>query len=261
MKYIHRACTQLTPIQFDAMVEASKSDAPSIKYFCDLCIKPVTDILCNFQKFKKVQQELNKIKEEIDDKIENLENRVGKIDNLENRMRKVEDKITKGIGQVDVESPSFRDILKKDIQTTVNKKIEQKLDKFQEKEEKELIEEKKNNLVLFNVPESLSENLETRMRHDRTMFLTLYDVQEEDFNDEEVKVMYRIGGKEAKKPRPMLVKFLENEPKLKYLKQSGDLALTVDEKKSKSMRLMTEHRIKEKDEGTITKSERQKRQW
>ena len=153
--------------------------------------------------------------------------------NLENRMNKMEQKISQGIGNVDIESPSFRDILKKDIQSTVNKKIEQKLDKFQEKEEKDLIEEKKNNLVLFNVPESLSENQETRMRHDREMFLTLYDIQEEEFKDEEVKVMYRIGGKDAKKPRPMLVKFIENQPKLKYLKLSGDLALNVDEEEIK----------------------------
>ena len=84
-------------------------------------------------------------------------------------------------------------------------------------------------MVLYNVPESLSEERVDRMKENKEMFHTLYDVKEEEFNDKDIKVMHRVGGKDALKPRPMIVKFKDNKTKTTYLKQSRDLALTVDD--------------------------------
>ena len=215
--WYHRACVQLSDVQFTGLVEAAKQGDKSMQYFCALCKDTVNDVLTNIQRFKKMQNELNSIRNEIN----------GRFENLETQMKSIEEKISKGTTVTDIKSPSFREILKKDIQKSVKEKVKEELE---DKREAELIEEKKNNIVLFNVPESLSEDCESRMRHDRDMFLTLYNIEENDFADETVKVMHRVGSKEAKKPRPMVVKFINNEDKAKYLKDSGDLALSVDGK-------------------------------
>ena len=162
-----------------------------------------------------------------------------KLRKTETRMKKVEEQMSKGIQQVDFQSPSFRDILQK----SVSEKIGPKLDKLENQEEKQLIEQKKNNMVLFNVPESLSKDKVARMTHDRKMFLTIYDVNEEEFDDKCINVIHRIGNSEAQKPRPMIIKFAKQETKDKYLQLSGDLALTVDEEEE-STRLQTGPQLK-----------------
>ena len=217
LKWLHRDCTNLSKLQFDAIVEAAQEGKKSIQYYCELCETPVSDVLSNIQKFKKMQIELENIKTEIS----------GRFDKLESRMTKMEEKVSKGI-TADIKSPSFRDILKKDIQTTVSQNLNEKLSRFKQQEEKDIIEEKKNNIVLFNVPESTSDDIKTRMKHDRRMFLLTYEIEEENFNDKTVKQMHRVGKKQSEKARPMVIKFTENETKMEYLKKSGDLAIAVN---------------------------------
>ena len=106
--------------------------------------------------------------------------------------------------------------------------MEQKLEKFQDEEEKQLIEQKKSNLIFFDIPELDSENLEERIAHDREAFFTLYDIEEDNYDEETVQNMYRVGAKKEGKTRPMIVKFLDEETKMKYLKESRDLALEIN---------------------------------
>ena len=148
---------------------------------------------------------------------------------VEEKIQKIGEKVSKGITPADITSPSFREILKKDIQSSVDKKIEENIDMLQDKKELEVTESKKDNIVLFNVPESGSEKIEDRMRHDRQMFLMLYDITKEDFDDKSVKLIHRVGKKSKENTRPMLIKFTKNETKTKYMKASGDLALNVEE--------------------------------
>ena len=60
------------------------------------------------------------------------------------------------------------------------------------------------------------------------MFFTLYDIEEGSFQEKTIQNMFRIGKKEEEKIRPLVVKFLDEETKTKYLKESRDPALEVD---------------------------------
>ena len=235
--WLHQPCTDLNQVEFDGMVENKKKKSKSMNWSCPLCVTDVNEVFANIAKFKKMQLELNKIQADINSKIESFEKRVAQCQvsckenaKLETRVKKLEGilpGLTDGATAENI-PPSFRDILNKEIQSTVTKKIEVKLDKIQDAEEKQLIEEKKNNLVLFNMPELQSKDPENRLRHDREKFLELFKIQEEDFDDECIESMYRVGKHEAEKSRPTIVKFSNTETKMKYLNESRDVTLQID---------------------------------
>ena len=60
------------------------------------------------------------------------------------------------------------------------------------------------------------------------MFFTLYDIEEGSFQEKTIQNMFRIGKKEEEKIRPLVVKFLDEETKTKYLKESRDPAFEED---------------------------------
>ena len=243
-EYYHRACSGLNDIEFDGIVECSKKNSTAIRYTCRLCDTDVKNILDNVQKFKKMQKELEKIQAETNNKIEAIEKRVincekaaEKNASLETRVKKLEEILpclSEGAtGQTNEIPPSFRDIMKKDIQKSVSKKIEEKLDKFQDIEERQLIEEKKNNVIMFNVPELASVIPEDRLRHDRSKFIEIFKIREENFDDETIESMYRVGKRDSEKVRPILIKFCDEETKMKYLKESRDLKIKVGDEEER----------------------------
>ena len=131
LDYLHRECSGLSKLAFDAMVETAQAttNKKNLKYCCNVCDSTVTELLSNFQKFKKMQNELNKIQKETDDKIKSFERRIQKCETtsvehaaLAKRVEKLEEtvpKIAEGAVGPDLESPTFKDMLTKGIQKTV----------------------------------------------------------------------------------------------------------------------------------------------
>ena len=156
-----------------------------------------------------MQLELNRIQKETSDKIKTFEGRISRCETvnaeqaaLAERLKKIEEtlpKIVEGATAPDLESPTFKQMLTEGIQKTVNKKISEKLVNYQDEDEKKLMEEKNNNLVLFNVPEPKATKTENRIKEDREMFFTLYDIEEGSFREETIQNMFRIGKRRKKK--------------------------------------------------------------
>ena len=220
-EYLHRKCTKLSNVQFEAVVEASQNEVKtgkkSLIWCCQVCDGTMTDILSSFQKYKKMEQTLKKIQEdsrlelknmrdEMDEKLEVFVARLAKCESIEKKSLTLADRV---------------------------KKTEQKLNNTvpaKESEEQRDIERRKNNLILFGIPEPVSKNLEDKLEEE---FLHINDIYKETVNlsRSNIKDMFRLGKKNTesvKKPRPLLVKFHDEESKLQILKVSGDLSLKVD---------------------------------
>ena len=56
--YLHRKCSKLSDLQFDAIIESlnieKKTGKRSLIWCCELCDGTVTDVLSNLQKYKKI---------------------------------------------------------------------------------------------------------------------------------------------------------------------------------------------------------------
>lgn len=90
----------------------------------------------------------------------------------------------------------------------------------QEREEDEEKERKKNNLLVFNIEESVSKNINERIEHDKMIIKELSSKL--DMENIEVK-SNRIGKHVEGKQRPILLKFNQTDEKIKYLKNAYKL--------------------------------------
>ena len=205
--WLHRKCCGLNDVQFDAMVETSKQqDAKkknSLMFFCTLCDGTVTDILSNIQKYKKMDIELKKVRNEIDTKIEAFNTRLTKCETSQNqtvtlaeRVKKTEQKLTKATPVADIE------------------------------EERE-IERRKSNLILHGIPEPTSKDLEDKLEEEYAYICEAYQ-KTVNFERDHIKDMFRLGAKQEDKTRPLLIKFHDEDSKSEVLKASGDLKLKID---------------------------------
>ena len=169
----------------------------------------------------------------VDKRVTKCEAANEQIASLDERVKKLEEivpKLTEG-ATADLESPTFRNILAKGIKEqvkNVNKTFEKKLESYQDEREKKLIEEKKSNIIYFDIPELKSSEIEERISHDRQAFFTLYDIEENGFDEESIQNMYRVGPTKENKTRPLIVRFKDEETKTTYLRKSRDLALCVN---------------------------------
>ena len=190
----HRKCIDLTNDECD-LIASKKS---KLKWFCYLCDPHVTDILSNMEKFKKMNNELNKIKNEMDEKMNNFEIRLNKMES-------------------DRENPN--------ITSVVKKVVSENFPNAENMEEKALIEKKKCNLIYFRIPESSNENIEDRMKYDFERFKEMYGEQNVDSHD--IMNIYRIGKRKPEHSRPLIIIFKDYETKNEYVKRSFGKELHV----------------------------------
>ena len=166
--------------------------------------------------------ELKKIRDEIDAKIESFNKRLTKCEASNEKSLKLNERVKKAEENIAKKSPTNPEMVKK---------IEEKFEQIDDQAEKDLIEKKKQNLIYFNIPESSSKNIEERLRHDRKMFMDIYKMDDQSFADSDVETAYRVGKKEEKKNRPMIVRFCDEDTKTHFLKESRDLSIKYEKKK------------------------------
>ena len=206
-KWLHRKCTDLNDLQFDAMVDTSKQQKQknSLKFFCELCDGTVTDILSNFQKYKKMENELKKVRVEIDSKIEEFNSRLMKCEASQNQTVTLAERVKK------------KSKLTKTTPTVEIRNLE---------EERE-IERRKCNLIIYGVPEPTSAELEDKLEEEYAYICEAYK-KTVSFERGHIKDMFRLGKKQQEKDRPLLIKFHDEDSKMEVLKASGDLKLKIN---------------------------------
>ena len=83
------------------------------------------------------------------------------------------------------------------------------------------IEKKKNNLVIFNVPETNDGSIEERKENEKEKMKKLPEVLE---TDTEICELRRIGKMQPNHPRPLMVKFIDFSSKMLMLRSAKKLA-------------------------------------
>ena len=173
-------------------------------WYCRLCDSSVTEILSNFEKFKKFNIEVKKMKDEMDKKYSEMAKRLEKMEkdktqtanNINQRIeQQIENLAAQNLNQVDLE-------------------------------EQKNIENRKTNLILFGVPESVEEELADRLESD---FLKVNDIlaQKTEITRNEIQDIFRIG-KKNDRHRPLLIKLCDEEAKTRVLRASKDLQVIVN---------------------------------
>ncbi len=207
-KWYHKDCAKLSDNQFKVL-EESKDD---IMWCCPLCKEDVKGIFTNYEKFKKMNHEIEQMKKTVDKEIKDFKTVMTKEMNiLQDRMKNF--KAPENV----VQRENVQEIVKevfKDKAKLMNANFS----------ESQNILERKNNLLFFKIPESDSDDYALRMEYDFSCVKTLYEnycVIE----PKNVKNLFRIGKKEDGKVRPLLVKFENSELKTNLLRNSKDLKL------------------------------------
>ena len=186
-KRFHQACTELSDDETKLL--NSKS---ILKWYCNICDPDVSDILANYQKFKKVSNEISKLKDENEKRWKEFERRLILCESNKNTG---------------------------DVQEAVQKELDRKIEV--EKEEEKLVESKKNNLIYFRLPESESDSTEERIKSDFQLLKSAHD--ENIIKPDQIKTIFRVGKKKDGEARPLVVRFKAYEDKQRVLKQTGDL--------------------------------------
>ena len=227
----HEVCSGLPNPEF-----AIVSKKSALRWFCRLCDSQVTDLLSNFEKFKKMNAELRNIKDEIDRKLNDFETRISSCEKAET-------------------SENITSTIKKVVQEVVQDPSNDM------KIEAELIEKKRRNLIFFKIPESNSDDIETRIKQDYEFLTQLFG--RPNIIPKDIVNIFRVG-KKSDRPRPLIVKFQDLNIKEKYCKlafgknlklrtnnESVEVAVTHDKTKKQreeSRRRYEQHRARNSDE-------------
>ena len=183
----HGNCSNLSETERKIMTTKT-----NLKWYCLMCDSNVKEILNNFEKFKKMSIEIEKNKKEIKDAISDFDK----------RLKACETKSTNTIAD--------------SVPMTNNNEI-------LTRQENDLIESKKSNLIYFNIPESDCENAADRMKEDFALVNATYDDLE--LRPTDVYTLFRVGKKMNDRPRPLILKFISVEKKKEVLSGSGKLKL------------------------------------
>ena len=151
------------------------------------------------EKFKKVNSELKTIKDGIENKLNQYEARLTKIEK-------------ERVG------PEFESMIASVVENKLPTAVQSKGD-----EETTLIDKKKNNLIYFRIPESDSEEIEQRIKHDFESIVNLY--APETVTPNEISNIFRVG-KKSDNARP-LVKFSDQIVKKKYVERTFGKKLSL----------------------------------
>ena len=184
----HPSCTQLNDPEYRAL-----SSSKNLKWFCVLCDEDVEHLLSNYEKFRKVSLEIEKIKSENEARLASMEKRLMMCEN-------------------------------KKTDVDVQKRIEDQIEKSsrEDVEEAALIKLKEQNLVYFGLPESASETTSERMKYDYKLLSEAYD---QNIELSKIGNIFRVGKKNDNNCRPLIVKYASVEIRNTFLKKSGDLKI------------------------------------
>ena len=225
-KWHHAKCVGITTETYKFLkaccAEASSDSSPTsnggVMWFCQDCMGPATQMIKNISAIQKRQEDIeeelkqatrrmNSMELEIKDNKKDTDSKINdnqkEIKDLEKEMSDMNVKLQ--MVQEDVsmnhENVKWSDIVNQAVDSKLEtvsaginmmeKSIEETRIKTQEIRDKE---DRRNNIILYNVPESQPGSYEEVMKHDNEYFLQMCEeVFGLDVAKEDVKKLYRIG--------------------------------------------------------------------
>lgn len=226
-KWFHIKCVNINKECYEALKVVSGSH-----WFCENCNIKVSDIIQSMIRTNEKLEQVIKKQYEYENTLakaevrqEMIENKLGEVAKEVNVIRQeminlalktdVEATVKKEIEEV--KTVSLADIMKEELEKSIGsmtseiQTVKCSLDKTKvEAEEQRDRESRRNNIILYKVPESKDARAEDRNNDDKAFCLRLFNkgmqvgISEEDFGR-----VFRLGkrGTDEAKPRPLLVQF------------------------------------------------------
>ena len=221
----HSACINIKPSVFKLISESAKS---GVRWHCHKCLEspapqPAVTLLKNFDDFKTsmkaglqavkldVESQLTKFKESILASQEAYQNTSSKVsDSIVSYASALKANISQQSKTVEVVNE-----LKQGVQELSNKaEIDKKT-----KSEAEIRNFKRNNIMLFRLPESTNASPEKAYEEDFINTMNVIDPDKKLQNTDVLK-LYRVGGKDSPRPRPVIIRFQSLEKRNEILKMN-----------------------------------------
>ncbi len=212
----HAKCQKVS----DAKYEALKEDDGDMFWFCLSCRRTTVNLI---QTTARIEERVTSLEVAIDQKAEKED-----VKELEDKVKKLEKSVSEKFARLeDEENVKTGQIVRK-IEEKIEGKIEQQLDREKTDNNKpsasvqEAVDEvkeqerRKSNVVLFNVPESSSADLDARRKYDvevveELMKEGILKTAEIKSDGRGIKMVTRLGKREENKVRPLKVTFTSPE--------------------------------------------------
>ena len=200
---------------------------PNLHWFCEVCNLGANKMLANLTKLnEKVDQfeiELKSNKTEV----KKVDERMDKADMEIKKLRDTVDNMNRSVQRDQV---SFRDIMKKEMEEEVKRNLDEQMGKVSNDlvtvqniitetrtsaiEERDK-EERRNNVIIYQVPESSGDSPADRVKDDTRVCLKFFDQLRIGLSDDDIFNVIRLGkhNPTATHPRPLLVKFADRTSK------------------------------------------------
>ena len=242
----------------DDMYDRLMSEAGhNLKWFCDQCEIAVTNRGCTtdcqsgkldqlIQVIEKLMVRYDDIEKslaakcdsgrmvKLEDRIQAIEDRLSRVEigfdhraqhldvTVEDRLQSLESKLAASSSVPD----NFNDHVVTDevlIKCAVQEEVKRKTE-----EDKDL-EARRNNVIIFRVPERTSDDVKQRKSSDETFVKDLMDcVFDMKLDDNDLTQMYRLGRWDENKPRPLLVTFRNYDQKEEIMSNLRNLKQPVE---------------------------------
>ncbi len=191
---------------------------------------------------------------------------IAKLEFIESKVEKVEEKLEEWEVVVNKRLKVLEERMEKKNKEEGEKlKIIQK--KTQDIEEEKEKDRRRDNLILYNIPESASQNIAERIRNDWESIKQIFERKGLQLDQKKFKNIYRLGREQTLgKTRPLLIRFVSQEAKkeilkfcndLKFLKENESIPiyysmdLTVKEREERKKLVEELKRLKEKGQKNL----------
>lgn len=204
--WFHCTCQNVSKKLYDTI---SDPDCDALHWYCRTCNGTAGNMLIMMtslqSKQSKLQLEMNGLKDEMKDcKIEIVDSQQRIEKTLEEFKQEISDR----------EDSSLHCSMDK-----VEKLFTDKLEDFEEREKR------KNNLIIFGIPESHSLNPESRKKEDLDNVYSIFH-RDLDVKSQEVKTLYRLG-KKSDSPRPLKVVMGNEATREEILREARKIRLNT----------------------------------
>ena len=207
--FLHLLCSGITEAVYDAATNDLVMDR--FIYCCDDCRSDARTSIESMQivekKFKIVDKKMEDLKTE-------MEERIKKIEQLDRKQIEVSSSVEEKINTIQ----------KYSSRVSV---LEKKAETFEESNEKK---RRVNNLVFYNIPESKSDVAKERFVHDCSLVKKMFEDRNLTLTLKEIGNIFRLGKRKEDddRPRPILVRFSNEDIKTNVLKYCRDLKLKIN---------------------------------
>ena len=255
----HYDCLEISCSIYKSIIETSKV---GVRWHCSRCLQSsqsqsVSALQSNLDVFKQsMNEQLKTITESVQKQLQDFKSQI--IDGQNNCQKTYATALSESLDKQHTQTNQVVVELKRNVETLNNNVKQEKIQQLELK----LKEKKRNNVILFNLPESTEESPESAYKEDFSNTLNAIDPNNELLSTD-ITDLYRIGQKQESKERPVIIRFRTLEKRNEilntttyYHKQTDE---STDEVKKVKLFLQPDRTKKEVDKHKELRNELNRR--